>query len=127
MQAFSSSRTHTADPRQVPSPAAQVVVLGMHRSGTSALTGLLRLLGLWAGEEDDFPPPDDHNQAGYWEHQGVWSVDEAILRRLGASWSRVADLDLSRLGKGSRARFEERAREIVRDLDRHGPWVVKDP
>src|SRR3954451_11279890 len=127
MQALSSPSTHTADPRQVPASAAQVIVLGMHRSGTSALTGLLRLLGLWAGEEDDFPPADDHNQAGYWEHLDVWSIDEAILRKLGASWSRIADLDLSRLGKGSRARFGEGIREIVEDLDRHGPWVIKDP
>jgi hypothetical protein len=108
-------------------PAAQVVVLGMHRSGTSALTNLLRLLGLWAGEEEDFPPGDEHNQKGYWEHRGIWSVDEAILQTLGASWSEIADLDLSRLGEGVRARFEERARAIVRDLDRHGSWVVKDP
>jgi hypothetical protein len=108
-------------------PAAQVVVLGMHRSGTSALTGLLRLMGLWAGEDEDFPPADDHNEAGYWEHRGVWSVDEAILRTLGGSWSEVADLDLSRLSRGLHARFRKRAREIVRDFDRHGSWVVKDP
>ncbi|MFL6234449.1 MAG: hypothetical protein ACJ76N_15055 [Thermoanaerobaculia bacterium] len=108
-------------------PAAQVAVLGMHRSGTSALTSLLRLMGLWAGEEEDFPPPDDHNQAGYWEHRGVWSIDEAILQTLGASWSGAADLDLSSLGEGLRGLFRERAREIVQDLDRHGPWVVKDP
>ena len=108
-------------------PAAQLVVLGMHRSGTSVLTSLLRLLGLWAGGEEDFPPADDHNQEGYWEHRGVWSVDEAILRTLDASWSEVADLDLSRLDEALSARFRERAREVVRDLDRHGSWVVKDP
>lgn len=108
-------------------PAAQIVVLGMHRSGTSALAGLLRLMGLWAGEEDDLPPADEHNPAGYWEHRGVWSVDEAILQTLGASWSEIADLDLSRLGEEARARFRERALEIVRDLDRHGSWFIKDP
>ncbi|MBW8879478.1 MAG: hypothetical protein JF614_31475 [Acidobacteria bacterium] len=124
MPAPQLSRERPAPPT---GPAAQVVVLGMHRSGTSVLTGLLRLLGLWAGEEDDFPPADDHNQAGYWEHRGVWSVDEAILQSLGASWSEIADLDLSRLGEGLRARFRERAREIVRDLDRHGSWIIKDP
>jgi hypothetical protein len=109
------------------SPAAQVVVLGMHRSGTSALAGLLRLAGLWAGEADDFAPADDHNQAGYWEHRGVRSVNEAILHTLGARWSEVADLDLSRLGEGSLARFKERAQKIVQDLDGHGSWVIKDP
>ncbi len=79
------------------SPAAQVVVLGMHRSGTSALTGLLPLLGLWAGEEDDFPPADEHNQAGYWEHRGVWSVDEAILQTLGAK-RQAEPVDLATTG-----------------------------
>jgi hypothetical protein len=133
MPAFSSPHAQTGlaarDSRSAPSaaPAAQVVVLGMHRSGTSVLTGLLRLLGLWAGEEGDFPPADDHNQTGYWEHRSVWAVDEAILQALGASWSEIADLDLSRLGEGLRARFRERVREIVRDLDRHGSWVIKDP
>jgi hypothetical protein len=108
-------------------PTAQVVVLGMHRSGTSALTGLLRLLGLWAGEEDDFPPADEHNQAGYWEHRGVWSVDEAILQTLGASWSEIAALDLARLNGEERAVFREKIRKIARDLDRQGSWVIKDP
>jgi hypothetical protein len=121
-------------PRPVPerpaapaAPAAQVVVLGMHRSGTSAVTSLLRVMGLWAGEEDNFPPADEHNKAGYWEHRGIWSVDEAILRSLGASWSEAADLDLSRLEGELRARLAERARETVRELDRHGSWVIKDP
>lgn len=108
-------------------PGAQVLILGMHRSGTSALTELLQRMGLWAGEEEDFPLADDHNQTGYWEHRGVWSVDEAILQALGASWCEVAALDLSRLEEGVRARLRERAREIVRDLDRHGSWVIKDP
>lgn len=114
-------------PAALAAPATQVVVLGMHRSGTSALTSLLRRMGLWAGEEGDFPPADEHNEAGYWEHRGVWSVDEAILQTLGASWSEVMDLDLARLDEGLRARFRERAREVVQDLDRHGSWVIKDP
>jgi hypothetical protein len=107
--------------------AAQVVVLGMHRSGTSAVTGLLRLLGLWAGEAEDFPPADDHNPAGYWEHRGVWAVNETILHSLGASWSEVADVDLPLRSEELPPRLVERAREVVRELDRHRAWVAKDP
>src|SRR5262249_8331973 len=80
---------------------------------TSALTSLLQSMGLWAGGEEDFPPADDHNEAGYWEHRGIWSIDEAILQTLGTSWSGSVDLDLSRLAKGARAIFQERARKIV--------------
>lgn len=99
----------------------------MHRSGTSALTGLLRAMGLWAGEMDDFPPADAHNVAGYWEHLGVWAVNEAILRTLGAGWCDVADLDLCRLAEAERTPLRQHARGIVRELDAHGSWVIKDP
>jgi hypothetical protein len=109
----------------MPAPA-QVIVLGMHRSGTSALTHLLRRMGLWAGAEEDFNPADEHNEGGYWEHRGVWAVDEALLDALGATWSEVADFDLARLD-GLHARFRERVREVVRELDGHGSWVIKDP
>lgn len=124
-----AGRSLASRERPVPSaaPAAQVVVLGMHRSGTSALTRLLQSMGFWAGGEEDFPPADDHNEAGYWEHRGVWSIDEAILGTLGTNWFGSVDLDLSRLKAGPRALFRERARKIVQDLDRQGPWVVKDP
>jgi hypothetical protein len=115
------------EPPAPPAAPPQVVVLGMHRSGTSAITALLRLLGLWAGEAEDFPPADEHNPAGYWEHRGVWAVNEAILHALGVSWSAVAELDLTARGEELLPRFGERAREVVRELDRHGPWVVKDP
>jgi hypothetical protein len=108
-------------------PCAQVVVLGMHRSGTSMLTGLLALAGLHAGAEEDFPPPDAHNRRGYWELLDVWAIDEALLRLLGATWDDPGACDLSRLAAADRVRLAARAERVVARLDRHGPWVVKDP
>ena len=105
----------------------QVVVLGMHRSGTSAVTRVLNMMGLWVGPPDAFPPADDANPTGYWEYREVWALNEALLGALGATWSTVAGLDLGRLGPLARARFEERARSIVQQLDSGGPWVIKDP
>jgi len=99
----------------------------MHRSGTSALTACLRSMGLWAGEERDLTSADEHNEAGYWEHRGVSALDNAILESLGARWSDVAHLDLSRLSGDSLERFRHRARDIIGELDRHGSWVIKDP
>lgn len=106
---------------------AQVVVLGMHRSGTSAVTRVLNMMGLWVGPPDSFPPADDANPTGYWEYREVWALNEAVLGALGATWCEVADLDLGRLGPLARAHFEARARSIVDLLDRGGPWVIKDP
>jgi hypothetical protein len=59
-------------------------VLGMGRSGTSALTRLLSLCGtsLPAG----MMGADGHNPRGYWEPRGAIMLDEAILRRHRSNW-----------------------------------------
>jgi len=106
---------------------AQVVVLGMHRSGTSAVTRVLNMMGLWVGPPNAFPPADEGNPTGYWEYREVWALNEAVLGALGTTWCTVDHLDLERLGPLARAHFEQRARHAVDTLDRGGSWVIKDP
>ncbi|HXU29046.1 MAG TPA: sulfotransferase [Thermoanaerobaculia bacterium] len=116
----------------------QIFVLGMHRSGTSALARTLALLGCHAGDASDFPAADDANPRGYWERRDVWRLDEDLLQALGAAWDEVGhlnpDLLLSALPVADLEAFERRAREIVASLDASAgaagpgrPWVVKDP
>ncbi|HEX6900186.1 MAG TPA: hypothetical protein VF789_10750 [Thermoanaerobaculia bacterium] len=45
----------------------QVLVLGMHRSGTSVLTHLLSRMGCHAGTPESLMPGDAANVGGYWE------------------------------------------------------------
>lgn len=106
---------------------AQVVVLGMHRSGTSALTRVLNLMGCWAGDEEVFNRADEANPTGYWERRDVWALDEAILCALGATWREPLDLDLGKLGEPARARVRDLIAGIVSELGRRGAWVIKDP
>ncbi len=110
----------------------QISVLGMHRSGTSALARTLGLLGCRAGDPEDFPAADEANPKGYWERRDLWRLDEDLLAALGGAWDEVAHLDpesfASRLDEAGAEPFERRAREIVAALDSAGrPWVVKDP
>jgi hypothetical protein len=105
----------------------QITVIGMHRSGTSLVARLLNAMGCYAGEEHELPAPDVFNPTGYWEHRDVWALDEEILAALDASWLDPARADTSRLSDESRRAFAERARAIVRKLDEHGSWMVKDP
>ena len=44
-----------------------VLILGMHRSGTSALTRVLNLLGVELGSEL-MAAAEDNNETGFWEH-----------------------------------------------------------
>lgn len=61
-----------------------MLVLGMHRSGTSAVAGTLSLLGV------DFSPrliaAAADNPKGFFEHADIWQLDQDILEGLGSQW-----------------------------------------
>lgn len=63
----------------------QVVVLGMHRSGTSLLSNLLINMGVYMGH--DFIEPDEYNPRGYFEDTDFVRVNKMILREFNASWN----------------------------------------
>ena len=83
-----------------PSPSTHapsaILVLGMHRSGTSALAGSLALTGVALG--DDLLPANEGNVTGYWEHRRLIALNERVLASLGATWHDIrhgcADLRL---------------------------------
>jgi hypothetical protein len=61
-----------------------VVVLGMHRSGTSLVANLLNSLGVDLGQE--LMPADEHNLAGYWESKTIFEIHKQILKELNCDW-----------------------------------------
>ena len=64
-----------------------IIVMGMHRSGTSAVTGVLNTLGLELGL--DIMKPSAENPKGYFENQDINVLNEIILNRLNSSWHDV--------------------------------------
>jgi hypothetical protein len=105
----------------------RLAVVGMHRSGTSLLARLLHAMGCYAGEEQDFQPPDVFNPGGYFEHKDVVALDEEMLAALGASWLDPERGDTERLTADDRNGFEHRARKIAKRFDSNGTWMMKDP
>jgi len=61
-----------------------IVVLGMHRSGTSAITRALVAVGVSAG--DNLLPPGADNPKGFWEDRDFVLMNERILEALDASY-----------------------------------------
>jgi hypothetical protein len=107
-----------------------VVVLGMHRSGTSLLANLLTALGVDLG--DNLLPADANNQAGYWEQQDIYQAQDELLNYLGRRWigpegSLPFPSEWWRLPEV--APFKERLVSIVRNEVEcaHGIWGFKDP
>lgn len=62
-----------------------LVVLGMHRSGTSSVAGALALLGAAAPRTLMAPAAD--NPRGFWESQVVMALNDVLLAEAGSSWS----------------------------------------
>src|SRR4051812_47384663 len=85
---------------ELPVVRSAILVLGMHRSGTSALTRVISLLG--AELPRRMMPTQDDNAAGFWESLTLVALNNAILSRLQTRWDdwrpvRVAELDDDRL------------------------------
>ena len=62
-----------------------IFVLGMHRSGTSALTGMLVQAGFTA--PSDLMPANIANPKGYWESLGIMGINEGFLAEMESHWS----------------------------------------
>ena len=73
-------------------PSRIVTVLGMHRSGTSAFTRILDLLGATLGHPDALIPPAPDNPRGFWENRPLVLVNDRILALHGGSWAAPPDL-----------------------------------
>jgi hypothetical protein len=61
-----------------------LIILGMHRSGTSALTGTLAACGMELG--NNLLPANEFNKKGYHENAALIALNEEILQELGAEW-----------------------------------------
>ena len=62
-----------------------VFILGMHRSGTSAITGMLVQAGFTA--PSDLMPATVANPKGYWESLGILGINEGFLAEMESHWS----------------------------------------
>ncbi|HEY6327670.1 MAG TPA: sulfotransferase [Candidatus Cybelea sp.] len=103
-----------------------VLVVGMHRSGTSAVARGIAALGVYLG--DDFLDAQLENPTGYWEDQGIVEIDERVLRALNLRWDDVAPIAPAdfrrfriRLLQGAAARY------VKRTFASHPLWGFKDP
>lgn len=105
-----------------------IVVLGMHRSGTSALTGLCRTLGATVGPAKKLIEPSRFNERGFFEVWDFVRLHNRLLREFGLHWSDPAPLpDFWESDLRIAAFREELASMVERYLADAPLWVVKDP
>lgn len=104
-----------------------IIVLGMHRSGTSALTGVLSMLGADPGPSL-IPAHESINPKGFWEHAEIVAVHEQLLAALGSSWHDEGQLPDSWWRLPLVIPFRTALMDIVRrDFAQNSLWILKDP
>jgi hypothetical protein len=105
-------------------PRTAIIVSGMHRSGTSAITRVLSLLG--ADLPDDVIEARRDNERGFWEGRAVIDLDESALASFDSWWGGWQSIDAERLVASES--LLDRARALVREEFAGEDLVVlKDP
>ena len=64
----------------------RILVIGMHRSGTSLVARTLAAAGAWAGRSEDMLAAQSDNPLGFLERRDLVAANEALLAAAGASW-----------------------------------------
>ena len=104
-----------------------VVVLGMHRSGTSAVTGMIDALGLPACRPEDRMPARRWNARGNYESRSLSLFDERLLNDLGGAWWAPPDLHEGWADDSSLVDLRTEAARLFADAHPFENWVWKDP
>jgi peptidoglycan hydrolase CwlO-like protein len=89
-----------------------IVVLGMHRSGTSAITRGLEVLGIDLGHELMPPAPD--NETGFFEDREINALNVELLRSLGHNWHTLGPIASRELTAPSLEPLRQRAMHVMR-------------
>jgi hypothetical protein len=95
-----------------------ILVLGMHRSGTSCLAGCLEAAGLVLGDVNTEAP---HNAKGNREKLAVMHLNDAVLEANGGSWRNPpAEVEWT-AGQLAEGKY------LAATMPRDAPWGFKDP
>ncbi|MGO9337249.1 MAG: sulfotransferase family protein [Terracidiphilus sp.] len=106
-----------------------IIILGMHRSGTSLTADVVRRWGASAGEQE-LLPPNRKNPRGYWELAALVSLNDDLLAAVNSGVflppsdkAHQTLVDLATSGP-----YRERALHLLHSMENHDrPWFWKDP
>ncbi len=103
-----------------------IVVLGMHRSGTSAITGVMSRLG--ASAPKTIMPQNEFNERGYFESLELMNLHDKILESAGTKWDDWRPFNKAWQNSPPASKFKKRAKKLfAREFDDAPLAVLKDP
>lgn len=104
-----------------------ILVLGMHRSGTSALAGALSKLGVHMGKTL-LGAIGGQNDRGFWENLPIVRIHDRLLESLRTSWDDPRPLPTGWLQRPEVAGFRDEIIQVLQgDSLKFSLWGLKDP
>src|ERR1044071_8512466 len=89
-----------------------VIVLGMHRSGTSAITRGLKVLRVELGDRL-VPAIEGNNEKGFWEDADLNAFNDELLHYLGCNWHTPCPISSLEFERTDLTPFRQRAIELI--------------
>ena len=103
-----------------------ILILGMYRTGGSALAGVLRSLG--AAAPKTLLMPSSGNPSGYWESVPLANAHDELLASAGSRWNDWRPFDPQWIHSKAAQAHKEKIRDILRDEYGDAPlFIIKDP
>jgi GT2 family glycosyltransferase/glycosyltransferase involved in cell wall biosynthesis/SAM-dependent methyltransferase len=113
-----------ADPEQL---RKTTLILGMHRSGTSALARVVNLLGVQLSP-DLMRAREAVNERGFFESEAVVDLHDRLLERLSVEWSETFPLPEAWWRRADVIPLRDELAALLREhFDAQSWWGIKDP
>lgn len=105
-----------------------IIVLGMHRSGTSLVAELVHRWGAYAGNDTQLMQADEWNQQGYWEYLPLVHFNNELLFSVRSNWFVPPWSDEMLARQASQPEYSKKARQLMSGMELGGrTWFWKDP
>jgi len=105
----------------------QLIVLGMHRSGTSCITGVFHSMGAYFSSEKHAMKKDIGNPKGYFERVDSMVLNNHLLSESNSTWWQVSNFNLNNISTFNLNEIKKKYRIILEELNDEYFWVTKDP
>lgn len=104
-----------------------VIILGMHRSGTSVVTQICQHMGAYLGEENELMAATNDNQDGYFENTEISNINDDILHACEREWYSLRTVELEKDRLPVIHAKDELKNKIKRLFEKNNVVAVKDP
>jgi len=102
-----------------------ILILSMHRSGSSCMTGCMNICGFSLGKHASHIK-NKFNLKGYFENERILSFNESVLSDIGSSWKSLCPLTEQQIQKSLRYKTTL-ARIIEQEFEGSDMFAIKDP